>query len=91
MIVKELTISRLLNEVQQCTPQWGVQAIERSCDSKMEGLRPDNFAFAKLPTQTCVCKMIPRFAPAKRGFLLPEAHEIAVSMAQIAQSAVFAH
>ena len=39
--------SRLLNEVQQCTPQWGVQATERSCDSKMEGLRPDKFAFAK--------------------------------------------
>ena len=47
MIVKKLTISRLLNDVQQCTPQWGVQAIERSCDSKMEGLRPDKFAFAK--------------------------------------------
>ena len=39
--------SRLLNEVQQCTPQWGVQATERSCDSKMAGLRPDKFAFAK--------------------------------------------
>ena len=39
--------SRLLNDIQQCTPQWGVQAIERSCDSKMEGLRPDKFAFAK--------------------------------------------
>ena len=39
--------SRLLNEVQQCTPQWGVQATERSCVSKMEGLRPDKFAFAK--------------------------------------------
>ena len=38
--------SRLLNDVQQCTPQWGVQATERSCDSKMEGLRPDKFAFA---------------------------------------------
>ena len=36
----------MLNEVQQCTPQWGVQATERSCDSKMEGLRPDKFAFA---------------------------------------------
>ena len=24
-----------------------MQAIERSCDSKMEGLRPDKFAFAK--------------------------------------------
>ena len=46
MIVKKLTISRLLNDVQQCTPQWGVQATERSCDSKMEGLRPDKFAFA---------------------------------------------
>ena len=43
--------SRLLNEVQQCTPQWGVQATERSCDSKMEGLRPDKFAFA-LATNT---------------------------------------
>ena len=39
--------SRLLNEVQQCTPQWGVQATEGSCDSKMEGLRPDKFAFAQ--------------------------------------------
>ena len=47
MIVKKLTISRLLNDVQQCTPQWGVQAIERSCDSKMAGLRPNKFAFAK--------------------------------------------
>ena len=47
MIVKKLTISRLLNDVQQCTPQWGVQATERSCVSKMEGLRPDKFAFAK--------------------------------------------
>ena len=47
MIVKKLTTSRLLNDVQQCTPQWGVQATERSCDSKMEGLRPDKFAFAK--------------------------------------------
>ena len=46
MIVKKLTISRLLNDVQQCTPQWGVQATERSCVSKMEGLRPDKFAFA---------------------------------------------
>ena len=43
--------SRLLNDVQQCTPQWGVQAIERSCDSKMEGPRPDKFAFA-LATNT---------------------------------------
>ena len=43
--------SRLLNEVQQCTPQWGVQATERSCVSKMEGLRPDKFAFA-LATNT---------------------------------------
>ena len=43
--------SRLLNEVQQCIPQWGVQATERSCDSKMEGLRPDKFAFA-LATNT---------------------------------------
>ena len=40
------TSSRLLNEVQQCTPQWGVQATERSCDSKMEGPRPDKFPFA---------------------------------------------
>ncbi|WP_291226048.1 hypothetical protein, partial [Gemmiger sp.] len=64
---------------------------ERSCDSKMEGLRPDKFAFAKLPTQTCVCKMIPRFWRQRRGFLLPEAHEIAAGIAQIAQSAVFAH
>ncbi|MFZ2723437.1 MAG: hypothetical protein WAY39_05120, partial [Gemmiger qucibialis] len=72
-------------------PQWGFQATERSCVSKMEGLRSDKFAFAKLPTQTCVCKMIPRFAPAKRGFLLPEAHEIAAGRVQIAQSAVFAH
>ena len=46
MIVKKLTISRLLNDVQQCTPQWGVQATERSCVSKMEGLRPDKFQFA---------------------------------------------
>ena len=38
--------SRLLNEVQQCIPQWGVQATERSCDSKMEGPRPDKFPFA---------------------------------------------
>ena len=43
--------SRLLNEVQQCIPQWGVQATERSCDSKMEGPRPDKFAFA-LATNT---------------------------------------
>ena len=48
MIVKKLTISRLLNDVQQCTPQWGVQATERSCVSKMEGLRPDKFQFLKL-------------------------------------------
>ena len=46
------------------------------------------FAFAKLPTQTCVCEMIPRFAPAKRGFLLPEAHEIAAGRGQIAKTAV---
>ena len=45
------TSSRLLNEVQQCIPQWGVQATERSCDSKMEGPRPDKFAFA-LATNT---------------------------------------
>jgi len=43
--------SRLLNEVQQCIPQWGVQATERSCDSKMEGPRPDKFAF-ELATNT---------------------------------------
>lgn len=48
MIVKKLTTSRLLNDVQQCTPQWGVQATERSCDSKMEGLRPDKFKFGEL-------------------------------------------
>ena len=40
--------SRLLNDIQQCTPQWGVQATERSCDSKMEGLRPDKFQFAEV-------------------------------------------
>ena len=39
--------SRLLNEVQQCTPQWGFQATERSCDSKMEEFHSDKFAFAK--------------------------------------------
>ena len=54
-------------------------------------LGKDNFAFAKLPTQTCVCKMIPRFWRQRRGLLPPEAHEIAAGMAQIAQSAVFAH
>ena len=48
---REMVSSRLLNEVQQCRPQWGVQATERSCDSKMEGLRPDKFAFA-LATNT---------------------------------------
>ena len=47
MIVKKLTTSRLLNDVQQCTPQWGVQATERSCDSKMAEFHSDKFAFAK--------------------------------------------
>ena len=27
----------------QCSPQWGLQATERSCVSKMEGPRPDKF------------------------------------------------
>ena len=45
------TSSRLRNEVKQWKPQWGFQATERSCDSKMEGLRPDKFAFA-LATNT---------------------------------------
>ena len=31
----------------QCSPQWGLQATERSCASKMEGPRPDNFAFVE--------------------------------------------
>ena len=48
MIVKKLTTSRLLNDVQQCTPQWGFQTTERSCVSKMEGLRPDKFKFGEL-------------------------------------------
>ena len=40
--------SRLLNEVQQCTPQWGVQATERSCaQRKMAEFHSDKFAFAK--------------------------------------------
>ena len=51
MIVKKLTTSRLLNDVQQCTPQWGVQATERSCVSKMEEFHSDKFAFA-LATNT---------------------------------------
>ena len=47
MIVKKLTTSRLLNDVQQCTPQWGVQATERFCASKMAEFHSDKFAFAK--------------------------------------------
>ena len=40
--------SRLLNEVQQCIPQWGVQATERSCaQCKVEEFHSDKFAFAK--------------------------------------------
>ena len=46
MIVKKLTTSRLLNDVQQCTPQWGVQVTERSCDSKMAEFHSDKFAFS---------------------------------------------
>ena len=47
MIVKKLTTSRLLNDVQQCTPQWGVQATERSCASKMVEFHSDKFQFIK--------------------------------------------
>ena len=44
--------SRLLNEVQQCIPQWGVQATERSCaQRKMTEFHSDKFAFA-LATNT---------------------------------------
>ena len=39
--------SRLLNEVQQCTPQWGVQATERFYASKMAEFHSGKFAFAK--------------------------------------------
>lgn len=39
--------SRLLNEVQQCIPQWGVQATERSCaQRKMAEFHSDKFAFS---------------------------------------------
>ena len=31
----------------QCSPQWGLQATERSCVSKMEGPRPDKFGFVQ--------------------------------------------
>ena len=30
----------------QCSPQWGLQATERSCVSKMEEFHSDKFAFA---------------------------------------------
>ena len=45
---------KLINDfafAKQCSPQWGLQVTERSCVSKMEGLRPDKFAFA-LATNT---------------------------------------
>ena len=67
MIVKKLTISRLLNDVQQCTPQWGVQATERSCVSKMEGLRPDKFAFALATNIPVGCLSDRTFLPKQNG------------------------
>ena len=39
---------KLINDfafAKQCSPQWGLQVTERSCVSKMEGPRPDKFAF----------------------------------------------
>ena len=41
---------KLINDfafAKQCSPQWGLQVTERSCVSKMEGPRPDKFAFAQ--------------------------------------------
>ena len=64
--------SRLLNEVQQCIPQWGVQATERSCaQRKMAEFHSDNFGFVKeiynmkkvclavLPALTIVLELLP--------------------------------
>ncbi len=39
--------SRLRNEVKQWKPQWGFQATERSCVSKMEEFHSDKFAFVE--------------------------------------------
>ena len=42
---------KLINDfafAKQCSPQWGLQVTERSCVSKMEGPRPDKFAFVAL-------------------------------------------
>ena len=63
--------SRLLNEVQQCTPQWGVQATERSCDSKMEGLRPDKFAFALATNTPAGCLSDRTFLRKQNGGAVP--------------------
>jgi len=72
--------SRLLNEVQQCIPQWGVQATERSCDSKMEGLRPDKFAFA-LATNT------PAGCLSDRTFLRKQNGGVSLRQVRICQTA----
>ena len=47
VIKHQMSFLVIVADVYKRQPQWGVQAIERSCDSKMEGLRPDKFAFAK--------------------------------------------
>ena len=63
--------SRLLNEVQQCIPQWGAQAIERSCDSKMAGLRPDKFAFALATNTPAGCLSGRTFLRKQNGGAVP--------------------
>ena len=63
--------SRLLNDVQQCTPQWGVQATERFCASKMEGLCPDKFAFALATNTPAGCLSGRTFLRKQNGGAVP--------------------
>ena len=65
------TSSRLRNEVKQWKPQWGFQATERSCVSKMEGLRPDKFAFALATNTPAGCLSDRTFLRKQNGGAVP--------------------
>ena len=73
--------SRLLNEVQQCIPQWGVQATERSCaQRKMAEFHSDKFAFA-------LATNIPVGCLSDRTFLRKQNGGVSLRQVRICQTA----
>ena len=66
------TSSRLLNEVQQCTTQWSVQATERSCaQRKMTEFHSDKFAFALATNTPAGCLSDRTFLRKQNGGAVP--------------------